>query len=460
MCVPQQEQPGQPEQEQRFSVGGVHDSPQPELPGGARPFRDEVRNGGARSRPRPLPGSGPGIHQPPRPLEHVLRGGALFIEALAVPVTLPDLAQVSFDAITRWENLLLAYRRAAAGKRGQSNVAAFEHRLEENLLLLQHQLRDRTYRPGPYSSFHIHEPKARLISAAPFRDGVVHHALCEIIEPVFERGFLHDSYANRIGKGTHRALDRCQHFARRFRYVLQCDIRQFFPSIDHSILASTLARRIADPGILWLVNRILESGRGVLTDAYDMVYFPNDDLFAAPRPRGLPIGNLTSQFWANVYLDPFDHFIKRELGCPGYVRYVDDLLLFGMDKRELWHWKAALKRRLWQLRLTIHPHAQPRPVSEGIPFLGFVVFPDRRRLKRRKVVHFRRHLRSRIVAFRRGEISRAELTASFRGWEEHAGHGSTTALRAAIRADARAQLTSQAGVESIATRLVPFASGG
>jgi RNA-directed DNA polymerase len=131
-------------------------------------------------------------------------------------------------------------------------------------------------------------------------------------------------FANRLGKGTHRALQCVQELARRYPYVLQCDLRQYFPSIDHAILRHTLARKIHDTDVLWLIDGILHSGRGVLRDAYDMVYFPGDDLFAPLRPRGLPIGNLTSQFWANVYLNPFDHFVKRVLRCPGYVRYVDD----------------------------------------------------------------------------------------------------------------------------------------
>ena len=190
-----------------------------------------------------------------------------------------------------------------------------------------------TYRPGPYASFNIHEPKRRLISAAPFRDRVVHHALCNVIEPAFERSFIDHSYANRVGKGTHRALDACQAFARRYRYVLPCDVRQFFPSVDHSILERALNRRIQDGGIRWLIRLILDSGVGVLSEEYEMVYFPGDNpstvlrpgsgcssgqgLLAANRPRGLPIGNLTSQFWANCYLNTFDHFVGKELRCSG-----------------------------------------------------------------------------------------------------------------------------------------------
>jgi hypothetical protein len=271
-----------------------------------------------------------------------------------------------------------------------------------------------------------------LISAAPFRDRVVHHALCNIIEPSFERSFISDSYANRVGKGTHRALDRAQTFARSYPYVLQCDLKQFFPSIDHALLHDILARKITDPDVLWLCDRILASGVGVLSEEYAMVYFPGDDLFAIDRPRGLPIGNLTSQFWANCYLNPFDHFIKRELRCKAYVRYVDDLLLFAEDKAILWDWKAALVTRLASLRLTIHPGAHPRPVTEGIPFLGFVIYPERRALKRRKGVAFARRFRALRVAWANGELPMEKLTASARGWANHARYGDTWTLRRAI----------------------------
>ncbi|MEW6031220.1 MAG: RNA-dependent DNA polymerase, partial [Chloroflexota bacterium] len=156
-----------------------------------------------------------------------------------------------YQKLCSWDNLLLAYRKAGKGKRGHPNVAEFEYRLEDNLLQLQRELKEQTYQPGEYHSFYIHDPKKRLISAAPFRDRVVHHALCNLIEPIFEKSFIFDSYANRIGKGTHRALDRAQQFARRFKYVLVCDIRQFFPSIDHAILRDilcvSLRARFADP---------------------------------------------------------------------------------------------------------------------------------------------------------------------------------------------------------------------
>lgn len=334
-----------------------------------------------------------------------------------------------FEQIITWQNLYLAWRRASKGKRSHPNVALFEHRLEENLYLLLEELAQRLYCPGAYVNFHIHEPKRRLISAAPFRDRVVHHALCNIIEPEFERSFIFDSYANRVGKGTHRALDRCQAFARQFAYFLQCDLYQYFPSIDHAILRWLLCKKLNDPGVLWLIDLILASGADVHAADYDMVHFAGDDLFAALRPRGLPIGNLTSQFWANVYLNSFDHFVKRELRCAAYLRFVDDLLFFANDKRQLWEWRDRIIDRLAGLRLTIHAGAQPQPVSEGIPFLGFIVFPERRRLKSRKAWHFQRQLRWLLRNYPQEGIPPAKITAKVQSWVNHARYGNTVGLR-------------------------------
>ncbi len=306
-----------------------------------------------------------------------------------------------YPQIYSWENLERAYRKARRGKRKYEPAADFEYAWEHQLLRLQAELSAKTYQPGLYHSFYIHEPKKRLISAAPFRDRVAHHALCLLIEPIFEARFIHDSYANRKNKGTHRALDRCTYFARRYRYVLQCDIKQHFPSIDHIILRAILAKQIACPDTLWLIDQILASGIGVLAEEYEMVYFPGDNLFAVNRPRGLPIGNLTSQFWSNCYLNPLDHFIKRDLKCPAFLRYVDDFLLFADDKPTLHQWRSAIMEYLVSLRLVIHTErAQPRPVTEGIPFLGFVIYPDHRRVKSRKVVAYRRRLQKLWTAYR------------------------------------------------------------
>lgn len=332
------------------------------------------------------------------------------------------------EQLCDWENMRLAYQNASRGKRGRGATAAFEMLLADNLLELQNELSSQTYQPGGYTSFYIHESKRRLISAAPFRDRVVHHALYNISVPYFEKMFIPDSYANQKGKGTHRALDRCTQFARRYKYVLQCDVKQFFPSIDHEILQSILSRMLPDQSLMWLVEKILESGRGVLSEEYEMVYFPNDDLFATQRPRGLPIGNLTSQWWANCYLNPFDHFVRRELGCRAYLRYVDDFLLFGNNKHELMIWRENIFQRLERFRLTLHEEsAYPKPVTEGVSFLGFQIFPDHRRLKPRKGYAFRRKLWH-LMKF----ASQEKINASIQGWINHVRYGDTFGLRRAM----------------------------
>jgi RNA-directed DNA polymerase len=179
-----------------------------------------------------------------------------------------------YPRITEFENLRLAFKHAARGKRSHPDVAAFEYDLEKNLLELQVELEAQTYAPGTYYNFRIYDPKPRLISAAPFRDRVAHHALCQIIEPLFERRFIYDSYANRKGKGTHAALDRAQQFARQYPYVLQCDLEHFFPGMDHAILRAQLARVIACPRTLWLADEILESGADIHDGDYAPRYFP------------------------------------------------------------------------------------------------------------------------------------------------------------------------------------------
>jgi RNA-directed DNA polymerase len=338
----------------------------------------------------------------------------------------------AFFRLTDWPNLLCAFHKAAKGKRGKVDVAAFETRLEDRLPELQSRLRARTWTPGGYHSFPIHDPKRRLISAAPFADRVVHHALCNLLEPEFERGFVVESFANRLGKGNHRALDAAQRHARRFAYVLQLDVRRFFPSMDHAVLLRSLRRKIADPDILWLIERILASGDGLLEEEADREPFPGDDLLARCRPRGLPIGNLTSQFWANVYLNPLDHCVKRELRCRGYVRYVDDMLLFADDKALLGVWKQRLTDRLADLRLHLHAGAHPRPVTEGFGFLGFEIFPDRRRLKRRKAVQYRQRLRDMIGRYGDGALDAESLVESVLAWNNHAAYGNTLGLRKAV----------------------------
>lgn len=344
-----------------------------------------------------------------------------------------------YPQITAFENLRQAFKGAARGKRQRPDVADFEYHLEANLWQLQAELSAQTYQPGPYRNFYIFDPKPRLISAAPFRDRVAHHALCRVIQPIFERRLIYDTYACRVGKGVHAALDRCTEFSRRYPYVLKCDIERFFPNMDHATLYAQFERLIADPPTLWLIRQILDSGAHIHRTEHATCYFPGDDgdtehrSFAALRPCGLPIGNLTSQFWANVYLDPLDQLIKRELKCPAYLRYVDDLLLFADDKPTLHAWREAIIHFLAGLRLRLHePQAVVFPVQTGIPFLGWRIYPDHRRLKRRNGVAFQRrfaHLRAEFAA---GRLTYSELQASVQSWIAHASHGDTWGLRRSL----------------------------
>ncbi len=335
-----------------------------------------------------------------------------------------------WERIVSWDNLWQASIAAARGKHGLPPAARFDYQVADRLLELQAELTTFRYQPGDYTHFYIHEPKRRKISAAPFRDRVVHHALCRVIEPRFERRFIRHSYANRRGKGTHAAIDQLQTFARRYPYVLRADIVKHFPSLDHAILRAELARVIGDQNVLWLIDQILASGVGVLTDEYPMTWFPGDDLFAALRPRGLPIGNLTSQFWSNCYMNPFDWFVIRELGCSAYVRYVDDFALFSTSKQQLWDWKAAIIDRLSRMRLMLHKSkAQVDPTQHGIPWLGFVVYPTHRLLKQRNVVHFCRRYRVQRAYYHSRRLDFNRLTASVQGWVNHVRYGDTWGLR-------------------------------
>lgn len=343
------------------------------------------------------------------------------------PVSVHDLTLAD---VADGSNLLRAAQRAAQGKRGRPDVAAFEAYRADHVLPLHDALQSRTYQPGPYRHFFLHEAKRRKISAAPFIDRVVHHALVQKMEPWFEARFLPTSYASRPGKGTHAAVEALAKAAARYRYVLRADVVRHFPSMDHSILQARLERVLPDEGIRWLIRLLLESGVGALESEADRPWFAGDDLFAATRPRGLPIGNLTSQFWSNVYLDPIDHFMKRTMRVPVYLRYVDDFALFANDKCHLWAAKQALIERLAKLRLRLHvAQAQVAPTAVGTPWLGFVVYPDRRRIKARNVRHFTRRFRAQWDAYQEGRLSFAALDASVCGWLAFIRHAHTWGLK-------------------------------
>ena len=337
-----------------------------------------------------------------------------------------------FDAIASFSALAAAAVKAAKGKRAKPGVVAFLANLETEVLRLERQLKAGTYRPGRYTKIEVFEPKHRIVSAAPIRDRVVHHAFCATCEPIFERGFIFDSYANRAGKGTHRAVARYERFRDRSRYVLRCDIYRYFPAIDHETLKRDLRRRIACPRTLTLADRIIDG-----SNAQEPVnlHFPGDDLFTPfERRRGLPIGNLTSQFFANVHLDGLDHYCKEVLRAQGYLRYVDDFALFHDDPGRLEDWRRRIEDYLAGRRLRLHPRkTEILPTAEPAPFLGYVLLPDgRRRLPEDNVRRFRNRLRGLRDRWRAGTVEKDEVRRRVASWIAHAEHANTRRLRRSI----------------------------
>lgn len=280
---------------------------------------------------------------------------------------------MSHKEIVSLENLCLAWDEFARGKRGKPDVQEFERDLADNLIVLHDDLSAGNYRHGTYERFSICDPKPRVIHKASVRDRLVHHAIHRVLYPFFDRRFVADSFSCRVGKGTHKALDRFRTMAckvgrnhTRTCWVLKCDIRRFFASIDHGVLLSLLAKEVSDKRTMELLRNVVES------------------FSTGGRPGvGLPLGNLTSQLFANVYMNAFDQFVKHGLKARWYVRYADDFVLLSEDRvwleARLTHIDAFLRRRL---RLELHPDKIfLKTFASGVDFLGWVHFPCHRVLR-------------------------------------------------------------------------------
>jgi len=335
-----------------------------------------------------------------------------------------------WEKIVSFDNLYQAYRKARLGKASSAEVAKFALHLEANLFALQRRLQDQSYRPGAYRQFQIYDRKPRTISAAPFRDRVVHHALMRQVEPLLDRRFIFDSYACRQGKGVHGAVDRYQAWSRRYAYALQVDVQRYFPSVDHRLLKAKLHRLIKDPLVLWLFEVIVDSG----SSPFQVAAFGGDDLVDLMQRRtGLPIGNLTSQFLGNLYLNDLDHYLKEVCGVKAYLRYVDDLVLLSDDKAELWRWAERIKDFLAKERLRLHPNKiQVTATVLGLNVLGYRVFPEQRRLRRDNGYRYRRQLNKLARAYGRGELTLEEVRCSVAAWIGHVQHAESFGLRKAV----------------------------
>ena len=277
----------------------------------------------------------------------------------------------NYNDITSLSNLLAAWPEFLAGKKGRKDVGRFSVHLTDNILDLQEELVNKTYQHGSYQAFKINDPKPRDIHKATVRDRLVHHAIYRILYPLFEQRFSFDSYSCRLDKGTHKAINRFRDFARRVSennhktvWVLKCDIRKFFASIDHEILLDILNSYIADESTIWLLEQVIKS-------------------FMVTDKAGLPLGNLTSQLLVNVYMNEFDQFVKRGLKVKYYVRYADDFVALSADKTELERLLPKFAEFLEnKLKLRLHPgKCGIKTLASGIDFLGWVHFPTHRVLR-------------------------------------------------------------------------------
>lgn len=325
----------------------------------------------------------------------------------------------TFEEITEFSWLCRAARRAARGHRSAPSMAWVLFHLETVVFELQRELRSRSYRPRPYRTFTIHDPKKRTISVADPRDRVVHHALCAALEPLFDARMSDDSYACRRGRGTHRAVFRVRGLVKRFPFFLKMDIRHFFETLDHGVLKAMVRQVLSDEGVLWLGDLFVDNGAP-----------------GSPAGKGLPIGNLTSQHFANFYLSGLDRHVGHDLNVPGYVRYMDDLLLFGQSKRELHEWEASVTELLERtLALQVKTEATVlAPVTEGVAFLGFRVYPGCVRLSgahRRRLIGRLREAQRDLMEGRPEDA----VARSIGSVIAHAAHADTLALRRSLMED-------------------------
>jgi len=329
-----------------------------------------------------------------------------------------------FDEIISPENLFSAWDNFKIGKQKKKDVRRFEWELEKNIFQLHRELRGRSYRHGSYSSFYIRDPKQRHIHKAKVRDRIFHHAVFSVLNSVFEPTFISYSFSCRFNKGTHKgvlALEKSitktgKNYSQPC-FVLKCDVRKFFGTVDHGILMSILRKRIKDQGAMWLIKEIVNS-------------FSSDqsDIFMA---RGLPIGNLTSQLFANIYLNELDQFVKNELKLKYYARYTDDFVIICNNKEELKNILEKIRFFLKEkLSLELHPKKIViRKQSQGIDFLGYVVLPHCRLLRTKTKKRIFKKMKMRIVQHKAGEIDKKSLDQSLQSYLGVLSHADTHKLK-------------------------------
>lgn len=316
-----------------------------------------------------------------------------------------------FNRIVSLGNLVAAWEEFRSDKGKKADVLEFEYSVEQNLFALRRELGSKRYSHGSYSGFYIRDPKVRHIHKATVKDRVLHHAVFRVLNPIFEETFIGNSFSCRINKGTHKGVLAAETMLRAESrnytvpcFALKCDVRKFFDSIDHEILLAILRKRIADADTMWLLQQVIGSFDAGSTSLFDR--------------HGLPIGNLTSQLFANVYMNEFDQFVKHEMKVKHYARYTDDFIIVSADKEYLEGLIGPLEKFLGErLKLSLHPKKiSIRNVTQGIDFLGYVVLPHYRVLRSKTKRRIFRKLRDRVQQYRHGDISEHSLSQSLHSY--------------------------------------------
>lgn len=321
-----------------------------------------------------------------------------------------------YDEICSFENLYKAYLNARKNKRFRDEVLGFTNNLEEYLFDIQKDLVNHTYKVGQYREFYVYEPKKRLVMALPFKDRVIQWAIYQVINPMFSKGYITDSYACIEGRGTHQAVQRLHYWLKKVNrkpgkwYYLKLDISKYFYRIDHEVLVKMLQKKIQDKQLMKLLENIIfsETSFGLELGTID----------PAERDKrvaqcGMPIGNLTSQMFANIYLNELDQYIKRELKVHHYIRYMDDMILLADDKKLLHEYKTLIDTFLNEkLKLNLNNKTAIRPITLGIEFVGFKIWATHIKLRKSTALKMRRRLNSLKKQYFKGKVELSDVQAT------------------------------------------------
>lgn len=328
-----------------------------------------------------------------------------------------------YPRLCSFDNLQLAFRKARKGKTSKDYVGNFELNLQENLECLQKELANRTYFPSNLKKFIIRDPKTRTIHASIFRDRIVHHAIINILNPIYEKVFIYDSFASRKNKGSHKAIERFELFMKKVSsngqlvknslsnnsikgYVLKADFRHYFDSVSHEVLIGILRKKINDEDFMWLVRIVLSN-------------FETGGV-------GMPLGNYTSQFFANVYLNELDYYVKYILKARYYIRYVDDFVILHKSRKRLEYYFKHINNFLPCLKIRLHyEKTEIYALKDGISFLGYRIFYYYKLLRKRNIRYFLKRLERNTELYNKEEISQEQFDSRINGWMGYAKFGDT-----------------------------------